>query len=193
MHLNGMTDETRIDELIADLRQGPLAVRRAATAELGASGAAAVEPLIAAMLDGDNDLRWYAARALVQIGEVAIVPLLAAMRAGENRDFRRYAMAALAGIGEAAVEPLIDIIECADPALQPFAAMALMQDRAAGGRTAPPPDAKPGPKDAGTRCAPPLEDGGAGRRAAHRGAGSGPTREEVNPVSRCLHIRCRPD
>ena len=127
MHLNGMTDETRIDELVADLRRGPLAVRRAATAELGASGAVAVEPLIAAMLDNNNNLRWYAARALVQIDETAIDPLLTAMRAGENRDFRRYAMAALAGIGEAAVEPLIDIIECADPALQPFAAMALMK------------------------------------------------------------------
>lgn len=164
-----MTDDTRIEELIAELRQGPLAVRRAATAELGARGEAAVLPLIAVMQVEGNDVRWYAARALVEIGRPAIGPLLAAMRATDDRDFRRYATATLSGIGEPAIEPLIGVVENADPDLQPFAAMALCKI----GEPAVEPllrlmrnqDPKTQERAALLLC----KMGGAGRRTAHRG------------------------
>ena len=121
-----LSDEQKINALIAALGDPSIDVRHEAVQALGEYRERVVPLLITELADStDNDHRWYVAVSLSRIGIPAIDPLISAMRVNREKDFRRYGAAALGNMGSPAVEPLIDAMGSDDADLRGYLSRAL--------------------------------------------------------------------
>ena len=80
-----------MDNLIKDLKDGDVEVRKEAAEKIGESGdPKGVEPLILAFNDKNPEVRFQAAKSLGKIGKPAIEPLIEALKNDDEGNIKKY-------------------------------------------------------------------------------------------------------